>query len=551
VIVAIAAAVICSSGVAATPARAAAVTTSAVAGPATTSAAAGPASTSAVAGAGAGWPTLVVATDGHRGAAGTVADPLATVAQALARLPRGGTVQLRAGRYAERITLRHRTGITIRPHARERVHLDGTGLTPPPGRSAMVLIDGSTRITVSGLDISGYDTTSKAAMPIGVYVHGASSHVTISGLHVHSMGTYDGTPGSFEQNAHGIAVYGDDAHHAITDLTVTGNEVDHLALGASEAVVVNGNVDGWRITRNSVHDNDNIGIDAIGYEPTLRGAARYTQANRARHGEIADNTVTDTISRGNPSYEEGGSWCNCADGIYVDGGSHIRIERNHLARNDIGIEVAAENPRGSADHVVVASNDVTASAYVGIATGGYCDGGADCGGVQTGRSIDDTFVDNTLYDDNRLDDGSPEILVQYHTRGLTIENTIVYAANADHVLLATVPRAARDGFSRRPLVDHNLYAAVDGTPATASFGALGRTYTSWDSYRRDTGLDQHSRFLDPRLRAPGRGDLHLRADSPAVDAGAALAPRVVGTRDIDGGRRLLGRHLDIGADERR
>jgi hypothetical protein len=51
-------------------------------------------------------------------------------------------------------------------------------------------------------------------------------------------------------------------------------------------VVVNGNVDGWRITGNQIHDNNNIGIDAIGYEPTITGADRYTNVNRARNGYI-------------------------------------------------------------------------------------------------------------------------------------------------------------------------------------------------------------------------------------------------------------------------
>ena len=144
--------------------------------------------------------------------------------------------------------------------------------------------------------------------------------------------------------------------------------------GASESVVVNGNVNHWRITHNRIHDNNNIGIDAIGFEPTLSGPARYTRANRARNGVIADNVIRNIISRGNPAYCEDGGWCNCADGIYIDGGSGIRVERNRVIGNDIGIEVAAENARGSADHVVVADNFITRSGYVGIATGGYCDG---------------------------------------------------------------------------------------------------------------------------------------------------------------------------------
>ena len=95
--------------------------------------------------------------------------------------------------------------------------------------------------------------------------------------------------------------------------------------------------------------------------------------------------IRNIISRGNPAYFEDGGWCNCADGIYIDGGTGIRVERNRVVGNDIGIEVAAENARGRADHVVVADNFITRSGYVGIATGGYCDGADDCGGVDTGR----------------------------------------------------------------------------------------------------------------------------------------------------------------------
>jgi hypothetical protein len=494
---------------------------------------------------------IVVATDGRHGAAGTLSHPLATVNEAIQRLPHGGKIVIRAGRYSQRIALRKSAGITIRPYHHERVILDGSALTPPKGTSAMVLIHNSAHITIEGLDITGYGTTALDATPIGIYIHGAASHITLRGNHVHSMGNYNGTLGSFELNAHGIAAYGDRPHHPIRDLTIARNEVDHLALGASESVVVNGNVDGWRITKNRIHDNNNIGIDAIGYEPTLPSRFRYTQMNRARHGVISDNTVYNIISRGNPAYYEDGGWCNCADGIYVDGGTHIQVARNRVSRDDIGIEVAAENPRGSADHIRVADNFVRRSGYVGITTGGYCDGHQGCGGVRTGTSFANSFVNNTLYDDNSLDDGSPEFLIQYFAHDDTVENNIVYAANADHVVLGTVPRAQRDGLSTRNHIDHNLYYATGGKRFSASFGSLGRTYTGWKAYRRATGLDAHSRFANPRLRAPGRGNLYLRRSSPAIDAGASLAPALTGTLDIDRGPRVRGGRIDIGADERR
>jgi hypothetical protein len=493
---------------------------------------------------------VFVSPGGHTGAAGTRQDPLNSVNEAASRLPHGGVVLMRGGTYAQRISLRGVHRLVVRPFHHEQVILDGGPLTPPRDRSAMVTIANSAHVTVRDLDIRGYDTTSKRAVPIGIYVHGDSSHISLVHNHVHSMGNYNGTLGSFDINAHGIAVYGDRARHPITDLTISRNEVDHLALGASESVVVNGNVNHWRIKHNRIHDNNNIGIDAIGFESTLSGPARYTRANRARNGVIADNVISNIISRGNPAYFEDGGWCNCADGIYIDGGTSIRVERNKVVGNDIGIEVAAENARGSADHVVVADNFITRSGYVGIATGGYCDGADDCGGVETGRAFDNRFLHNTLYANNQFADGSPEILVQYHATRTLIQGNVVRATGPGQPLVGTVPRAQHDGSSTAPHLDGNLYFARGGQ-ARASFGVLGVTYTGWQNYRNATGQDAHSRYADPELRRPARGDLHLRAGSPAIDAGLTVRPRWVGRRDIDGQHRVQGPRIDIGADERR
>jgi hypothetical protein len=492
---------------------------------------------------------VFVSPDGHAGATGTRQDPLASVNEAVSRVADGGVVVLRGGTYAQRIKLKDVHRVTIRPFLHEQVILDGGPLTPPPDRSAMVTIVNSSRVAVRGLDIRNYGTTSKRAVPIGIYVHGASSHISLVRNHVHSMGNYNGTLGSFDINAHGIAVYGDRARHPITDVTIDRNEVDHLALGASESVVVNGNVKHWRITRNRIHDNNNIGIDAIGFESTLSGPARYTRANRARDGVIADNVIRNIISRGNPAYYEDGGWCNCADGIYIDGGTGIRVERNRVVGNDIGVEVAAENARGSADHVVVADNFITRSGYVGIATGGYCDGSDDCGGVETGRAFANRFLHNTLYANNQFVDGSPEILVQYHATRTVIQGNVVRATGPGHALIGTVPRAQNDASSTAPRIDGNLYFSAGG-PARASFGVLGVDYTGWQAYRTATGQDTHSRFADPRLRHPASGDLHLRPGSPAIGAGLAVSPRWVGHHDIDGQARVQGARIDIGADER-
>lgn len=431
---------------------------------------------------------LVVAPDGSDSAPGTARHPMRTIQKAVDRLKRGGVVKLRGGTYHQRVKLSGASHLALRPYRREHPVLSGAGLTAPADISALIEISDSNHVRVTGLDLTGYRTRQLNHVPAGIYVHGHDSAIVIARNHVHDLGNYNKTLGSFDINAHGIAAYGDDPQQPIRGLRIVNNTVNNLRLGASESVVVNGNVAHWRIVRNRIHDNNNIGIDAIGYEPTLGGKYRYTQANRARHGVIADNTVQRIISRGNPAYWEGGSWCNCADGIYVDGGAHIRIRNNRVGGSDIGIEVAAENAKGQADHVLVRHNQIRGSLYTGLTTGGYCNGAADCGGVETGKSLHNRFEFNTLRANNQLDDGSPELLVQYHTHHDVFVHNKITATNSDHVLYGTVPQSD----SNQNTSDHNHFRVVGGSKSAAQFGWNGHTYTGLSSYAAATGEDRHS-----------------------------------------------------------
>ncbi|WP_375490746.1 hypothetical protein [uncultured Jatrophihabitans sp.] len=434
-----------------------------------------------------------MAVHGSDHAAGTVGHPMRTVHAALARLHGGGSVELRGGTYHRRITLAHVRDVTLRPYRHEHVVLSGAGLHAPKGFSAMVQIRDSRNVTVRGLDVTAYRTKRRGVVPIGIYVHGHDHGVRIAGNHVHDLGNDNGTLGSFDINAHGIAVYGDDPDAAVSGLHIVDNTVDRLHLGASETVVVNGNVDGWDIARNHIFDDNNIGIDAIGFEPTLGGKNRYTQRNRARNGHITRNVVSGIKSRGNPAYWEGDGWCNCADGIYVDGGTHIDIRDNKVSTSDIGIEVAAENPRGAADHVRVLHNRIRGSLYVGLTTGGYCNGADACGGVNTGKSFDNLFADNDLRDDNGLNDGSPELLVQYYASRDVFEHNTITATNTGGVVYGTVPDAQAYTGPDANRSDHNAFAVAKGH--AVQFGWNGHVYGSFAAYRQATHQDAHSRLV--------------------------------------------------------
>jgi hypothetical protein len=253
-------------------------------------------------------------------------------------------------------------------------------------------------------------------------------------------------------------------------------------------VVVNGNVDGWETTGNYIHHNNNIGIDAIGYEETIGGPARYTDVNRASNGIIADNSITDIVSKGNPSYWEDGRWCNCDDGIYIDGGGSIEVKDNNVERADIGIEVAAENSRGKTNDVSVTGNNVTASKYVGLAIGGY--------DPRRGEAFDVRVSDNTYRGNNTLKDGSPEVLLQYKAHEGPRDDPHPQRRDRHQRGLPAVGAAGARGRNRGAEQEHGPKPQRLRCPQYRKGGSvrLARPGTSWDAgvaERLRTGCREH------------------------------------------------------------
>ena len=173
-------------------------------------------------------------------------------------------------------------------------------------------------------------------------------------------------------------------HAPISELVIDGNEVHHLKTGSSESLVVNGNVTHFRITHNIVHDNNNIGIDVIGFERTAPNPA----VDQARDGVVSENLVYNITSRGNPAY---GNEQN-SDGIYVDGGTRVVIERNVMHDVDFGIELASEHKGRATSYITARNNLIYHANTAGVSIGGY--------DPERGRTEHCTVVNNTLYDND-------------------------------------------------------------------------------------------------------------------------------------------------------
>jgi hypothetical protein len=479
--------------------------------------------------------TFYVATNGNDSNPGTEASPWRTVQHAADTARAGSVVNVRGGVYEELVSINEAGNasdgfITFRSYPGETAIVDATRFTPS-GRQGVLTIHNQSYVRIEGFEIRNFRTAEHRLAPLGIDVRGAGSHIELIKNNVHHIeNTFPGRdhPGS-GGNGFGIAVYGTDANTPITDLIIDGNEVHHLKTGSSESLVVNGNVTNFRITHNVVHDNNNIGIDVIGFEHTAPDPA----VDQARDGVVSGNLVYNITSRGNPAYREDES----SDGIYVDGGTRILIEQNVMHDVDFGIELASEHKDRATSYITARNNLIYHSHTAGVSIGGYA--------PERGHTEHCTVVNNTLYENDMSATGSGEFQMQWNMADNIFENNIVYAGPR---CLISLNKSTADKNNPSAVIDHNLYYCESGAQASTWAGASA-TITGFDKYVEATGNDRNSHFADPRFVDPANGDFHSRSDSPALAAGATdRLP--VGELDLDRSPRVKSGKIDIGCYEK-
>ncbi|MEO7324870.1 MAG: right-handed parallel beta-helix repeat-containing protein [Dokdonella sp.] len=471
-----------------------------------------------------------VATNGDNGHDGSLAAPWASIQYAATHVNAGETVCVRSGVYNELVTLTHSGSAAVGPIVLgnapgESPIIDGTGLAIPNGQNGLISIVDASYVTVQGFELRNYTTASTAKVPIGLYVTGAGTKIRLFGNHIHDIRN---TGNGCAANAFGLKVDGTSAPASINQLTISGNEIDHLVLGCSESFSLDGNVEHWTISGNTVHDTNNIAIGAIGFE----GVAPDPAYDQARDGVISDNLVYNISSFGNPAYGDE----YAADGIYVDGGTRITIERNRIHHVDLGIELASEHSGRTTSYVNARSNLVYFGNSSGISLGGYANG--------VGGTDHCTVIGNSLLRNDQKGTGSGELQIQYHASNNLVANNIVHAG-AQGVLLY-----AYTGDSPTPAtLDHNLYFSDAGVGGS-SWTWHGTEYDTYAGYRAASSQDAQSSFANPLFVDLFTPDLQVGASSPAIGAGTNPGDAIVGALDFAGHPRVAGAVIDIGAYER-
>ena len=485
--------------------------------------------------------TIYVSTTGNDSNPGSQAKPFLTLQHAADNAQPGDTVNVRGGTYCELLAVT-KSGdaakgyITFRSQPGQTAVLDGGCLTPSLGHGALIELHNVSYVKIEGFEIRNYKTNDPKRTPAGIRVFGGGSHVELLKNNVHDIWqTYPGRQGpGHGANAFGIAIYGTDANTPISDLVVDGNEVHHLQTGSSESLVLNGNVTNFRVTHNTVHNNNNIGIDIIGFERTAPDPA----VDRARDGVVSDNLVYEITSKGNPAYQDEVD----SDGIYVDGGTRVTIERNVMHDVDFGIELASEHGGRDTSHITARNNLIYLCHTAGITIGGY--------DAKRGTTSDSVIVNNTLYMNDTWKTGTGEFQMQFYLRNNIFKNNIIYVGAAGIALHDSAGVAGLVDGGKTPTVtmDNNVYYFPGGSGAV-KWAYNGKDYASFEDYVKATGNDQHSAFADPRFIDPAKHNFHLQSKSPARGGGAVLGPDMVGINDLDSVPRVRGGKIDIGAYE--
>jgi len=442
--------------------------------------------------------------------------PWQTIQNGLDQLTAGDTLNIMKGTFNEKLFIEvsgtSDNKIVIRNHSNDTVIISGADIIDS---EAIIEISNKSNITIEGLSLANNEMLDSK----GILIEAKCNNITIRNNKIYNI-NFSGNASDAvteETNAQPVIVFGTESQDPIMNLIIDGNEIYNCRTGYSEALAVNGNVDGFEITDNIVHDITNIGIDIIGHEGTS------LQNDQARNGLVKGNTIYNCIS----DYATSG-------GIYVDGGKDLVIENNVSYHNGYGIEIGCENTGKTTSNVTVRNNLFYDNEVCAIAVGGfdYPNG--------SGKVVDCDILNNTCVKNDFAVGGTGEMYITY-LENADIKNNIFYLSGQDIFAYAELSQV-------NLVMDYNLFYSLSGNFETEWNGTQ---YTSFSEFQTGTSLNANSLFSDPLLVSADvlSADFHVQENSPAINAGDPDFVAADTETDFDGNERVFDNIVDCGAYE--
>ncbi|MCP4897513.1 MAG: PKD domain-containing protein [bacterium] len=278
------------------------------------------------------------------------------------------------------------------------------------------------------------------------------------------------------------------------------------------------------IRNNSCDGNGRWGI-FTGFCDDLTIEYNKASGSIAEHGIYVSNSGDRPVIRGNEI------WGNPSSGIHMNGDvsmggdgiiSDALVEDNIIWNNGVN-GGSAINMDGVQESIV--RNNLAYDAHASGISLYRIDGG--------GPSSDNRVLNNTIV---VAADGRWALNIQNGSAGSEVRNNTLWSNHTTRGAISICPTCLTDFTS-----DHN---AVKNRFTTDN----GSTYLTLAEWRTETGQGTDSKVATPHqlFQDPAGDDYHLKAGSPAIDAGET---RMDVPHDIEGRSRPLGLSHDIGAYE--
>lgn len=452
----------------------------------------------------------------------TISTPWKTIQKAANTAVPNSVVNIMAGTYNELVTINVSgtlgNPIVFKNYQNDVVTVSGAGFT---GKyKNIIAINSKNNITIEGLILENLICAYANGVLVVSNVGQAVENIILRNLKIRNVGftTLATQKPTAKNNAHGIEIYGQgiDATDAIKNIVVENCEINNCITGYSEALTINGNVEGYSILNNSIHDNTNIGIDAAGNF----GASANAALDHARNGLVAGNTVFNNVSKVANS-----------SGIYCDGCQNTIIEKNNVYANTVGIAVGCE-PNGSADDVVVRNNWVHKNTYTGIEIGGYTT-------LTTGIVNNSVVKNNSCYFNDTSNLHGQMVIAKVNN--CQFLNNIFYS-NGN--LLFYVDAIAPQNFTSYNNLFYSSVMAAGAPKVNNQYNTI-----LFSDYQTITARDLNALVTNPLFVDTNANtlNLHLQETSPAINAGSALFISST-EQDFDSQYRYNATP-DLGADE--